>query len=703
MATLEKLRNRAGTLVAVVIGLALLAFILGDLFGSGGSLFTKNQFEIAEISGKSIPYQHYQERIDQITELNKASRKQTSLDEQTVENIREEVWNEIVQESVLGNKYKSLGIAISTEELFDMVQGRKLHPIIRQEFGDRQTGEVNPAMIVQFLKSLDSDPSGLQRAIWLYLENLIIKDRLFSKYNNLINKGMFVTDLQSSRSLNERNKRVDIDFVVARYSTISDSLVSVKESELKDYYKKHKHEFKQDASRDVAYVVFPIVPSQDDFTVAEEWINKIKNDFASASDAAQFTNLNSDTPFNNKFFSKTQLPTVELGEWAFNAKTDEVFGPIFDGDSYMLARLVDVAFLPDSVKARHILIGTQQAQSQEEYNLAKAQADSLLNVVKRNRNFAELARKFSQDPGSASEGGDLGWFPEGVMVQPFNDACFNGNKGEIVIVETQFGFHIIEILDRAQPSKKVKVALLERTVGASTRTYQRIYQEASVFAGINNTSEKFEAGVQEKRLSKRIASNLKEADRRIAGLDNPREMVRWAYRSKENAVSPVFEFGENFVVATLTRVREEGNTPFKQVEDEIKSRLIRDKKAEILIKKFNDAMATSSSIQDLSAKLVLLVQDAPRVTFSSFSLPVVGFEPAVIASAVSANEGELTGPVKGNSGVYALTVNAINFEEGDASIESSRLLNIYKARSSREAYEAIKENAKIKDSRSKFF
>jgi peptidyl-prolyl cis-trans isomerase D len=702
MATLEKLRNRAGTLVAVVIGLALLAFILGDLFGSGGSLFTKNQFEIAEISGKSIPYQHYQERIDHITELNKASRRQTSLDEQTTENIREEVWNELVQEYALGSKYKNLGITVSSEELFDMVQGRKLHPIIRQEFGNPQTGLVDPAIVVQFLKSLDADPSGLQRSIWLYLENLIIRDRLFSKYNNLVTKGMFVTDFHAARSIEERNKRVDFNFVVARYSTIDDSLVAVTSSDLKAYYKKHSHEFEQKASRDVEYVVFSILPSQDDFIMAEEWINRIKDDFINASDAVQFTNLNSDTPYRNQFLNQGQLPTEELNEWAFAAKQGEVYGPTFDGDSYLLARLVDLAFLADSVKARHILI-SPQGQDQVQYDAAKTKADSLLKVVKSSKNFAALAVQYSNDPGSATQGGDLGWFPEGAMVQPFNDACFNGNKGDIVLVETQFGFHIIEIQDKSKPSKKVKVALLERTVVPSTRTYQKIYQEASEFAGLNNSYEKFEKAVLEKKLSKRIASNLNESDRRVAGLENPREMVRWAYKSKLHAVSPVFEFGDNFIVATLTRVREDGIASLEQVEEEVKANVIRDKKAEMLMKKFNDAMSTTKNLDDLAANLSVSIQNASRTSFSSFSLPVVGFEPSVIATAVYSEEGVLTGPIKGNSGVYALTVNAVNIEEGDQLAERNRLLNLYESRTLREVYEAIKGDARIKDNRTKFF
>jgi peptidyl-prolyl cis-trans isomerase D len=702
MATLEKLRNRAGTLVAVVIGLALLAFILGDFFGSGGSLFTQNQFEIVEISGKSLPFQLYQERVDQITELNKASRRQTSLDEQTIENIREEVWSALVQENVLGGKYKNLGIDISTDELTDMVQGRNLHPIIRQEFGNPQTGQVDPAMVAQFLRSLDNDPSGLQRSIWLYLENLIIRDRLFTKYNNLIKKGMYVTDFHSKQSVSERSRRVDFKYIVGRYASIDDSLVSINDSEISSYYKENKHNYLQEASRDLEYVVFPIVPSTQDFTQAEEWINEIKDDFIQAADPIQFTNLNSDTPFRNQFFKQGDLSSQELNDWAFNAKEDDYIGPLFDGESYLIARLVNIAFLPDSVKARHILISSQ-VEAQNQLDAVKSKADSLFQVAKKGGNFARLATEYSDDPGSAAQGGDLGWFPEGVMVKPFNDACFNGKRGEIVMVETQFGFHIIEILDLGKPSKKVQVAMLERNVIPSTKSYQNIYQAASEFAGMYTTSEAFDQGVQEKKLSKRIASNLKELDSRVAGLEHPREMVRWAYRSEENEVSPVFEFGDNFVVASLKRVREKGVAPLASVKDQIRNEVIADKKADILMDKLTLAMAEENSIEGLSNELSMPLQSAERISFSSFSLPSAGFEPAVISAAVYSPEGEISGPIKGNAGVYAVSVKAINFEEGDELGEKKRILSLYQSRSMREAYEAIKENANIVDKRSKFF
>jgi peptidyl-prolyl cis-trans isomerase D len=702
MATLEKLRNRAGTLVAVVIGLALLAFILGDLLGSGGSLFNRSQFEIAEISGKSIPYQHYQERIDRIVELNKAVSGQSAIDEQTSERISEEVWNEIVREHVLGNSYNNHGIVVTPEELFDMVQGRNLHPIIKEQFGNRQTGEVDRAMIIQFLKNMENDPSGLQKTFWLYIENLIQNDRIYNKYINLIKKGMFVTNLHANRSLVDRNKKVDFSYVLKRYTSINDSLISVSEKEISNYHKQNEHEFEQQASRDVEYVVFPIRPSQDDYSIAEEWINNVKGDFAQANDPIQFTNLNSDTPFNNRYLKPSELANEELNQWAAKATVGDVYGPIFENDSYQLARIVDIAQIADSVKARHILIGFKE-QSKQQYDLLKVKADSLYNVAKRGGNFARLANEYSDDPGSANQGGDLGWFPEGVMVQPFNDACFKGKKGDIVLVETQFGFHIINLLDVSKTSKKIQVAILERTVIPSTRTYQKIYQEASEFAGLNNTFEKFNQAVQDKKLSKRVASNLRESDRRVAGLENPREMVRWAYNAKELAVSPVFEFGDNFVVATLKSAKEEGIAPLEQVKEDIKSKIIIEKKASMLKEEFSNVMNQYDNINQIGRDLSVLITEASRISFSSFSLPTVGFEPAVIATAVSTPEGVIAGPVKGNTGVYALVVNAVNIEEGDKSAERRRLMNSFQSRAGFEAYEAMKKSADIVDKRSMFF
>ena len=220
---------------------------------------------------------------------------------------------------------------------------------------------------------------------------------------------------------------------------------------------------------------------------------------------------------------------------------------------------------------------------------------------------------------------------------------------------------------------------------------------------MNNTFEKFNQAVQDKKLSKRVASNLRESDRKVAGLENPREMVRWAYYAKELAVSPVFEFGDNFVVATIKSAKEEGIAPLEQVKEDIKSKIIVEKKAEMLKEEFSNVMNQYDNINQIGRDLSVLIMEASRISFSSFSLPTVGFEPAVIATAVSTLEGVIAGPVKGNTGVYALVVNAVNIEEGDKSAERRRLMNSFQSRAGFEAYEAMKKSAGIVDKRSLFF
>ncbi|HQB77829.1 MAG TPA: SurA N-terminal domain-containing protein [Tenuifilaceae bacterium] len=702
MATLEKLRNRAGVLVAVVIGLALVAFILGDLLSSGGSLFNRSQLEIAEIAGTSVSYQQYQAKVDELVEINKMFSGENSVDQQTSERIREQVWQEFVRDLVLVDEYEKLGIAIHPNELFDMVQGKNIHPIIRQLFANPQTGEVDPAQVIQFLKNIEFDQTGRQRAYWMFVEKEISVERLFTKYNNLIRKGMYVTKLQAESALADRNTKVDFSFVNVAYSSIPDSTVKVTKGDLEKYYDEHKNDYEQKASRDVAYVVFPIVASESDIKMAEEWINKIAPEFAQATDAKQFVNLNSDSPFDAKNYKKGEL-SQNIDTWAFDAKVGDTFGPYFEDNSYKIVKVAEINFIPDSVKARHILIGVM-GQTQEAYNKAKSTADSLENLIRKGASFASLAKDFSNDPGSAEKGGDLGWFAEGVMVKPFNDACFNGKKGDITVVESQFGFHIIQILDKGKETKKVQVAILDRKVIPSTQTYQHIYSQASQFAGLNTTTDMFKKAAEEQKLTPRIANNLLEGDSRIAGLENPRELVRWAFKAELNNVSSVFELGDNFVVATLTDVREEGYAPLEKVKNDVMVMAIREKKAEMLSAKMTDALKSATTIEQLGEQLSAEVNQANGISFTSFSIPNYGPEPVVIASAVSAPEAKLTGPIKGTSGVYAIVVSAKNVQDGtDVEAEKQRLTNSYQSRAFYEAYEALKKSSDIKDMRSKFF
>ncbi len=701
MATLEKLRNKAGVLLAVVIGIALLSFVLGDFIKPGKSILSNSEHELAKIAGKSISYQQYQGKVEEIFEINKLFSGKSSLDEQTSEGLREQVWQQFLRENVMEDQYNDLGLKIHADEIFDMVQGRNIHPMIQQLFGNPKTGEVNKAAVIQFLKNMDSDPTGRQKTIWLYVENEIKTERIFTKYTNLIRKGLYATNLEVKKSLNDRTSKVDFTYTSAPFASIDDATIKYTQSDLEKYYDSHKQEFEQKASRDIEYVIFPILPSNEDKKTAEDWINKVKSEFQSAADPKQYATLNSDSPFDGKNYKEGELPQ-EYNNWAFVAKLGDMIGPLSDDNSYKLVRLASISYMPDSVKARHILI-TPAEKNQAAVLKAKATADSILIVLKKGGSFEKLAKQFSADPGSKEKGGDLGWFREGSMVKPFNDACFNGKKGDIIIAETQFGYHIINVLDRGKDVKKVQVAVVERKIAASSKTIQSIYSEASQFAGTNKTKELFTKAADSKKLTKRIASNLLENDKKIAGLDNPREVIRWAFKAKKGNVSDVYELGENFVVASLSEIRNDGFAPISQVIDEIKLKVIREKKGELLSEKIQTAKKAGQSIESIAQTIGLKVDQATRVSYSSFSIPNAGVEPSVIAAASSAPEGKIVGPIVGNSGVYVFDVTAINKEDGDLSLEKTRMIGSFASRAYYEAYEALKDNAKIKDNRSKFY
>lgn len=700
MATLEKIRNRAGALVAIVIGFALFAFILGDILGSGTSLFSNTQFEVAEIGGTSVPYQELQRKIDNLTEIYKMNTGESSLTTEIYDRIYEQAWQQLVNEYIMNKEFDKIGIVVSSEELFDMVQGKNIHPIVRQIFTDPSTGMFNQGQLFEFLKNMNQDPSGSSLTYWLFVENEISGERKAVKFNNLLQKGLYVTSLQAKNAFYDTNKKVDFEFVVQRFTSIPDSLVTVTQKEIRNYYKKNKKDFQQEHTRDIEYVTFDIIPSDDDDREAKEWIEKIKDEFSTVPEVKQFTNLNSDVPYNSKNFKPGELPEI-INDFIFSARVGDVYGPYLEEGSYKLARLAEINFLPDSVKARHILIQPSENMTKE---LAKTKADSLLNLVKKGANFDLLVIEHSADNGSRFSGGNLGWFQEGLMVQPFNDACFSAKKGDKFIVETQFGFHVVELLERSKETKKVQVALLERKVESGSATFQRIFMQASSFASNSDTYEKFQDAVVKQGLSKRVANNLAPAETRIAGLESPREMIRWAFNSKEHSVSQVFEIENRFVVATVSKVREKGTTPIEDVSEEIELTLRKQKKAEQIAAKLRDELSAGADIDQLSRKFNAVVENVSDLSFSAFSIPNAGIEPKIIAVATTIEKDKISEPIIGENGVYVIRVIKIETPElVDHSNNRNQLINNFSSRVGIEAYEALKKNADIKDNRSKFF
>jgi peptidyl-prolyl cis-trans isomerase D len=707
MATLQTIRTRAGLLIAIVIGISLAAFILGDLLQSGSSIMNKNQMKIGEINGESIQYPEFQRQVEELGEIYKQNTQQSQLDENSWVQVREQTWQTTVQNIVMSDVYKDLGIEVSSDELYDMLQGANLHPIIQQLFRDPNTGQVNRGAVVNFLKQLDTNVAPEQKAYWLYLENQIVSERTQSKYTNMVGKGLFVTTTEAQQSLTDASKQINFDYIALNLNTVADSAVKVNESDLRAYYNGHKKDFKQEKSRDIDYITFNVKPSAADFNDAEKWINEIKDDFASATDNAQFVNSNSDVSFDGTWYKKESLPE-NVATWIFdqNPAPNDVLGPFFTNDSYSLAKLDSMAMLPDSVQARHILL---KPNSQEELVSMQLLADSLKTAIEKGSNFATLAMQYSTDQGSAMNGGDLGWFGRGQMVKPFEDAAFKNAKNEVSIVPSQFGIHIVQTTDRGKLTQQVRVATLVRMVQPSTRTYQDTYALASKFASANTDAKKFEEAIVAEKLNKRVAS-VRENDREIAGLENARVLIRAAYEADKGDIlattqgSPIFELGDNFVIAVLTKATEEGESTFEEAKTSVELAVTKEKKTEYLVKKVSGALEGKTDIQAVASQLNTSVQNAANVNFNSFSIPGIGMEPAVVGTVAALETDKISKPVAGNNGVYVVKVTSVSQgSEQSLEAEQARLAQSMGYRATSQAYEAQRKKADIEDLRAKFY
>jgi peptidyl-prolyl cis-trans isomerase D len=717
MATLENIRKR-GPLVAAVIGFALLAFILGDLFNSGGGMFTGDRFRIAEVEGENIDYRDYEAQVQTTIENYKANYGMQSLTEAQRDQIRQMVWDNMVQNILLQNEYEATGVAVSSDELFDLMQGRNVDPMVARDpaFANPQTGQFDPSRVVYFYKNRSQDQSGQTEAYLLNLEERVSENRMIRKYLTLVDKGLYIPTTQVEREFKSRNYLVDFDYVGKMYTEVPDSIVTITEEDLKAYYKEHKDDFEQETSRDIVYVTFDVLPSSKDTANTLDWVQKSKAEFKSTEDDQQFINFNSDESFDPKHYKQGDIANAEIDSFLFAAEPGAIYGPYFEGGAYKLAKLIEVKDLPDSLEAKHILIAIN-GQSIPDATKAKLVADSLKTVIENGVDFATVAKEYSADQLSMEEGGELGWVTEGQQVNrmpiDFFSELVDKNLNEIVVLEQNYGVHLMVKTGQGERFKKVQVGILERKVVPSTETYKRTYANASKFAGENRKLDKFNEAVTKEGLIKRSAPGLTESGTFIPGLEAPRQLIRWAYNAKIGEVSEVFELGKRYVVGALTDIKEEGIAPLKQVENQVRLAVIKEKKAEVLLKQLNETK--SADLTSWAQKLNKVVKEAKNISFTSFQVPGMGFEPTVIANAVTSEKGKISEPIKGESGVYVINVKIItpsmSTEGVDLNIDRNRLLSSLKQRiypnpqfgGTGEVIRSLVEAADIQDERAKFY
>jgi peptidyl-prolyl cis-trans isomerase D len=705
MSTLQFLREKAGVLVAGVIGLSLFLFVVSDFFGKGRGqrMKQKKYYEIGRISGEYISYQDYDLKLQNLLEIYKLSGR-TNIDEATNETIREQTWQQMVREKILDPQYKKLGIGVSDEEVDELVFGNKPHQIVQQLFTDQSTGTFNKSFLIRFLKQTETDETA--KKYWLFFENEIVNDRTNTKYNNLVSKGLFVTSKQAEFEKALTANSIDFSYLLKNYATVADSSVKVTQSDMQSYYSKHKNTFKRTALRDIEYVSFDVIPSEDDIKQTELWINKATEEFVTAPDPVQYINTTADSRYVGFYIPLSSVPE-KLKDYAKKEDTGNIYGPYIEDGSYKVAKLISVADRPDSVHARHILLSPNQTRSLE---TVKREADSLLKLIKSGTSFEVLALSNSDDQGSKQNGGDLGWFSEGRMVVPFNNACFEAKKGDIVKAETTFGIHIIEILAESKTSRKYNIGYIDRKITAGSITNQKAYSEARDFAGTNDTYEKFTKSIAQKGLNKRVANDIAPQQKTLPGLNNPRSLIMSLFQAEkgkiilDNSQQAVFEVGDKYVVGYCTKAQEDGIAPLKDVENDIRFALIKDKKAEILSAEFNKNNGSGKTLDDIARAMGLTLQEATKINFRSYTVQGVGTEPALIAAASVAKQGITEGPVKGTNGVFMLSANNVSATQGDdIKLVQDRLKTTFQSRGTYEAYEALRKNANIIDKRYKFY
>ena len=702
MATLGNIRNRSGLLLAV-IGIAMLAFILGDLMQSTNSVGSKNIIYVGEVLGEDVLRQKFEERVDQgIKNWKEQSSSEAILDQTTISQIRDQVWNQYVKDLIMENEYEKLGIDVSDDEFFELVQGVNVHPEISKipSFQNPESGEFERRRVLAYLKQIDEDPTGESRTRWVEFQRYLIGIMKTAKYNSLVGKAMYTTNEEAKFDFRSSTQNITFNYISIPFSSINDTDITVTDNELRNYYSDHKLEYQQESSKDVDFVVYNVIPSEEDDNNTKKEISSLISDFKIYEDYELMARRNSDNT-NSKFVyaTKDELKDSNFDE-LFDAEKGKVIGPyLFSPGVYRIAKLAELEYRPDSVEARHILIRPTQNISLDS---VKKQINSLKLSIENGDDFGLIAQQKSEDQGSAIKGGDLGWFSEGTMVQEFNDLCFSSDKGKLSIVTTDYGVHLVEVTKKSKLVKKVKVVYIDRNVEPSTETFNLYYSQAAGFASqILNDGINFDTLVIKKNLVKRSDNKVTINKQNISGIPNSREMVRWLNNASVNSISEVFQFEDSYVVACVKREYKAGDIPLEDIKEQIKSLVIKDKKAEKISKSISNNLSLSE-IANLNSTTVIYDK---KTNFSNLNIQGIGNEPVLVGSVFANDKDVVSEPIQGSNAIFVVEVTEIDEVKLDADF-SQQKLNLQRQANSYSktaSYNILKEFADVKDNRSDIY
>ena len=697
MAIISTLRDKGGKFLLIVVGTTIALFVIQDILAPNSSIIGQNRNIVGSINGEEIDLVRFNAVYEELT-YNFSLNNGRSPTQQEVSELRDQAWERLINDISYVEEFNKIGLTVTDKESVDMVQGNNIHPMIIQAFSDPSTGSFNKDNVIGYLQNLSNQPANQQQA-WFSFESNLKPMRLRTKYDNLIAQSTYYNSLDAEAEYFNTSSQIDLAYFYIPFFAVSDTLFDVSTNEMRSYLNKNKSDYNQDETRSIDYAFFSVQPSAEDSTFFENEINDIRSNLMSSNiiDDSTYAVINSDS-FNPYIkYNPDELPTDLVGK-----DVGFITEPTYENGSISIKKLSKIdQDAQEKARAKHILLRFDDSNK----STVRTEANRILNLLRSGSDFEETARTYSQD-GSASNGGDLGWFTDGMMVKPFQDAVFSRRRSGLIprIIETDFGFHIINV---TYPKTRTSyfVANISKDILPSDNTRNNIYRSAELFKlDIKSTEDVFSDYLKENNI---IGGNISDIDKNsteVGTIPNARNVILWSYSDDRyvGEVSDVLETDEGYIVAQINEMKDEGTKKLDEVENSIKRRIIDEKKYEYL----KEILVDYSSLQDLKDNSGLGdIYRSSGISMTENSLSNVGFSPESIGTAFSMQEGELTRPFKIDGGVIVLGLESKVLADTLSNYDDYRntLIQTNRFNVPLKIDDAIKHFSDIEDDRYKFF
>ena len=707
MQIIQTIREKGAPITIAAIALALIAFILMDAKQDKGVSASES---IGKVNGSSIDQNEFNKKLQNVESQEEQQTGQKPSNSRLAQ-MRDQVWNQIVAEKVFYAEAAKLGIEFTSKELDKVLKSDDPSNPLMQDRSmiDPATGKMDQAKLTQALTNIKK-AKGEQ---WEMINAQIIEPQklasVSTKYFALLNASAYYPAWMEEKDAKENKTFATISFVQIPYQTISDSTIKVTDDEIKKYVESHKGLFKQEAGRMISYVGFSQLPSAADSAKTKAQVESLKAEFANETNVKNFLARNASAiDFDTNYVPKSKIQSAYTDS-IIRQPAGAVYGPYVENKSYVVAKMLGSKTVPDSAHAKHILIATVNAQTGQpvlEDSTAKKRADSVYNAINAGANFAMLAMQYSSD-GSKDKGGDLGTFAYGAMVPEFNKYCFEKPVGSRGVVRTQFGYHIIELLSQKGASPAYKIGFLAKEIYPSEETINNASNNA-VALSAEKDAKKMQAYLDKNGLQKiSVPTIIKENDASIGQMQDARQLVRWVFEAKKGDVSDPMPVGDQFVVATVDKIYEEGTQDVETARPLAENAIREEKKAEQII----SALGANPTLESASAKYskaIIMTGADSSITFKAQIIDSIGNEPKLIGAIFNkANLNKVAAPVAGKAGVFVFKVNSFGEKAADPNEDKvqMRLQQTVALRNQAVSnwFEGLRKKATIKDNRSKFF